>query len=77
MVWLAFRIVAIGEAASFRRPHPMVALAEGEFMIQEEIGDICFNDAEVIHRRDRPNRNNRLIWIGCDWNAINGRKDIG
>ena len=32
----------------------MVAFAEGEFVIQEEIGDICFNDAEVIHRRDRP-----------------------
>ena len=55
----------------------MVALAEGEFVIQEEIGDICFKDAEVIRGRDRPDRNNRLIGIGCDGNAIDGREGIG
>jgi hypothetical protein len=55
----------------------MVALADGEFVIQEEIGEICFHNAKVIHRRDRPSRNNRLIWIGCDWKAIDGRKEIG
>jgi hypothetical protein len=57
--------------------HPMVALAEGEFVIQEEIGDIFFDDAEVIHRGDRPSGNDRLLWIGCYGNAIDGRKEIG
>jgi hypothetical protein len=28
----------------------MVALADGEFVIEEEIGEICFHDAEAIHR---------------------------
>ncbi len=55
----------------------MVAFAEGDFVIQEEIGDICFDDAEVIHRHDGANGNDGLIGIGCDWNAIDDRKGIG
>lgn len=55
----------------------MVALAEGEFVVQEEIGDICFDDAEVVHWRDGANRNNRLVGIGCYGKAIDGRKGIG
>ena len=55
----------------------MIAFAEGEFVVQEEIGDICFDDAEVIHRHDGANGNDGLIGIGCDGNAVDDGKGIG
>ena len=52
-------------------------IAEGEFVIQEDVGDICFDDAEVIHRHDGANGNDGLVGIGCYGNAIDDRKGIG
>jgi hypothetical protein len=53
-------IIAIGKAASLSRSHPVIALAERELVIEEPVGEIGLEDAEVVYSGDRALRNGRL-----------------
>ena len=51
---------------------PVVALAERNFMVEDVVAEIGFEDAGVFRRRDRAFGDGVLNRIGGDWDAING-----